>query len=450
MNSVPSMLAVSKARLIITAVVLEGRTQAEVARDYKVSKAWVSTLVARYHTEGEAAFEPRSRRPKTSPATTKAATVELIISLRRQLSDQGLDAGSDTIAWHLEHHHKIRVSTSTIHRVLRAAALVTPAPNKRPKSSYIRFAAEQPNECWQSDFTHYRLRSNTDVEIITWLDDHARFALSVTAHSRITGPIVVNTFRTAVEQHGIPASTLTDNGLVFTTRLAGGRGGRNAFEAELVALGVHQKNSRPNHPTPAAKSNASSRPSKHGSGPNPSPTPSPSSKPSSTPSSPSTTSTVRTAHSSTERLPPPPTRPARKPRPAISNPTPTNASAKTASTPPARSPSGSTDASTTSASAASTPEPPSSYSSKTSTSASSTPPPARSSDNSPSTPPRTTRAPEPPRAQPDPKTENGPTFEGSVRSVSLARSHSALGGIRTPNLLIRRDLLTISQMFLYL
>ena len=239
--------------MIITAVVLEGRSQAEVARDYKVSKAWVSTLVARYHAAGEAAFEPRSRRPKTSPSTTPAATVELIVSLRRQLSAQGLDAGSDTIAWHLEHHHKIRVSTSTIHRVLRAAALVAPAPNKRPKSSYIRFAAEQPNECWQSDFTHYRLRPNTDVEIITWLDDHARFALSVTAHSRITGPVVVNTFRAAIKRHGIPASTLTDNGLVFTTRLAGGRGGRNAFEAELVALGVHQKNSRPNHPTTCGK-----------------------------------------------------------------------------------------------------------------------------------------------------------------------------------------------------
>ncbi len=238
---------------MITAVVLEGRSQAGVARDYNVSKAWVSTLVARYRAEGEQAFEARSRRPKTSPTTTPAATVELIVGLRRQLSVQGLDAGTDTIAWHLEHHHNIGVSTSTIHRIRRGAGLVIPAPNKRPKSSYVRFAAEQPNECWQSDFTHYRLRTGTDVEIITWLDDHSRYALSVTAHPRITGPIVVNTFRDAVERHGIPASTLTDNGLVFTTRLAGGRGGRNAFEAELVALGIRQKNSRPNHPGTCGK-----------------------------------------------------------------------------------------------------------------------------------------------------------------------------------------------------
>jgi transposase len=55
----------SKARLIITAVILQGRSQAEVAREYGVSASWVSKLVARYRAEGAAAFEPRSRRPKT-------------------------------------------------------------------------------------------------------------------------------------------------------------------------------------------------------------------------------------------------------------------------------------------------------------------------------------------------------------------------------------------------
>ena len=60
-------------------------------------------------------------------------------------------------------------------------------------------------------------------------------------------------FLATVRAHGAPASTLTDNGLVFTTRLAGGKGGRNAFETELRRLGVLQKNSRPNHPTTCGK-----------------------------------------------------------------------------------------------------------------------------------------------------------------------------------------------------
>jgi transposase InsO family protein len=75
---------------------------------------------------------------------------------------------------------------------------------------------------------------------LTWLDDHSRYALSVTAHHRVTGPAVLNAFRAATAAHGAPASTLTDNGMVFTTRLSGGRGGRNGLEHELRRLGISQ------------------------------------------------------------------------------------------------------------------------------------------------------------------------------------------------------------------
>ena len=60
--------------------------------------------------EGEAAFEPRSRRPKTSPRAIPDAAVSLITEMRKDLAGQGLDAGPHTIAWHLAHHHGIRVS----------------------------------------------------------------------------------------------------------------------------------------------------------------------------------------------------------------------------------------------------------------------------------------------------------------------------------------------------
>jgi len=237
---------------VITAV-LKGQSQSEVARTYGVSQGWVSRLMARYAEEGEAAFEPRSRRPKTAPNATSASTVELVVRLRKELTGQGLDAGPETIGWHLVHHHHLTVSRATISRILTRHGLVTPEPKKRPKSSYLRFAAEQPNETWQSDFTHYRLATGADMQILTWLDDHARFALSVTAHHHVTGPIVLSTFRATIERFGCPASTLTDNGMVFTTRLSGGKGGRNGFEHELRARGVTQKNSRPNHPTTCGK-----------------------------------------------------------------------------------------------------------------------------------------------------------------------------------------------------
>ena len=46
----------SKAQLVITAVVLEGRSKTEVARDYDLSRQWVHQLVTRYQTDGAAAF----------------------------------------------------------------------------------------------------------------------------------------------------------------------------------------------------------------------------------------------------------------------------------------------------------------------------------------------------------------------------------------------------------
>lgn len=285
----------SKARLVITTVVLEGRSQSEVARTYGVSQGWISRLVARCNSEGEAAFEPRSRRPRTTPGRLPEATIELILALRTELAGKGLDHGAQTIAWHLRHHHGITVAVSTIHRHLTAAGLITPTPQKRPKSSYIRFAADQPNERWQADFTHWWLVDGTHVEILDFIDDHARYALSVTAHHRITGAIVLTEFRNAVARHGIPASTLTDNGMVFTTRLAGGKGGRNAFEAELRRLGVTQINSTPATPPPAGKSSASTKPSRNGSKHNPEPPPSPNFRPNSTPLSPNTTTAAPTA-----------------------------------------------------------------------------------------------------------------------------------------------------------
>jgi transposase InsO family protein len=214
----------------------------------------VYQLVARYHAEGDAAFQPRSRRPHTRPDATPTTTVDLVLGLRWQLSAQGLDAGADTICWHLQHDHHIAISRATIYRIIRRHNLVIAEPKKKPKSSYIRFQAEQPNETWQADFTHHRLANGTDIEILTWLDDHSRYALSVTAHPRVTGPIVVTTFRNTIAEHGIPYSTLTDNGLVFTTRFSNlGRTSRNGLENELVKHRVRQKNSRPNHPTTCGK-----------------------------------------------------------------------------------------------------------------------------------------------------------------------------------------------------
>ncbi|GGH45993.1 IS481 family transposase [Microbacterium album] len=240
----------SKHRVVVLKIIAKQLTVTEAAAEYGLSRRQLHRLLARYREGGIDAVEPRPRRPRSNPASTPAEIRERIIALRRQLAAGGHDAGPVTIAWHLEQDGHRPPSTSTIRRILHAANLITPEPRKRPRSSYIRFEAAQPNETWQSDFTHWRLADGTDVEILNWLDDHSRFLLSCTAHAPVTGDDVVTTFLTVVDEHGAPASTLTDNGRVYTARFGGGR---NAFEYLLPLLGVRQKNGSPGHPQTQGK-----------------------------------------------------------------------------------------------------------------------------------------------------------------------------------------------------
>lgn len=239
----------SKNRVIVEAV-LAGQSHGAVARQYGISKVWVGKLVARWRTGGWDAVEKQSTKPKTNPNASDTATVARVIALRQQLTETGLDAGPHTIAAHLARDGHPTPSVTTIWRILTRAELITPEPRKRPRRSYLRFEADLPNECWQSDFTHWPLADGTDTEILTFLDDHSRYVISLTAHTTVTGTIVLEQFRTAMNIHGIPESTLTDNGMVFTTKQ---RGGRNSFERELVILGITQKNGRPNHPQTQGK-----------------------------------------------------------------------------------------------------------------------------------------------------------------------------------------------------
>lgn len=186
----------------------------------------------------------------TSPQRVSDEVRDLIVATRLRLAGQGLDAGPVTLAWHLEQAGHPVPATSTIRRILHTAALITPQPRKRPRSSYRRFEAGQPNECWQSDFTHWHLADGTDVEILNWLDDHSRFLLGCTAHTPVTGDIVIETFLAVAVEHGLPAATLTDNGRVYTARFGKGK---NAFEYLIAALGVTQKNGHPGHPQTQGK-----------------------------------------------------------------------------------------------------------------------------------------------------------------------------------------------------
>jgi transposase InsO family protein len=240
----------SKHQVAVLKVVSGQLSVTAAATQYGISRGHLHRLLARYREGGLDALEPRSRRPRAGPQRTSVAVRDRIVELRRGLVARGLDAGPATIAWHLEREGLGAPSTSTVRRILHAAGLVTPEPHKRPRSSWIRFEAAAPNALWQSDFTHWRLADSSEVEIISWLDDHSRYLLSCAACNRVSGDDVVATFTAAGDTHGFPAATLTDNGAVYTSRFTGGR---NNFEYLLAWLGIRQKNGAPGHPQTQGK-----------------------------------------------------------------------------------------------------------------------------------------------------------------------------------------------------
>jgi transposase InsO family protein/transposase len=240
----------SKKRVIVLAITHQGLTKKQAATKYGVTTRWINILLNRYREGGLESLEPKSRRPHNNPNTTASELVEAVKQMRYELETQGLDAGPLSIHWYLTQQGLNPPSAATIRRILVRANMIQPQPRKRPRSSYIRFEAEQPNETWQSDFTHWTLANGVDIEILNFLDDHSRFLLACQAFRPVTGHNVVGVFLDCVAEYGPPQSTLTDNGFVYTAKY---RGGKNKFEYALADLGIHQKNGSPNHPQTQGK-----------------------------------------------------------------------------------------------------------------------------------------------------------------------------------------------------
>ena len=240
----------SLGRYVVDAVLIEGRSPSELARQHGLSRSWIYALIARFREGGYLALQPRSRRPRSCPQQVGAETEAIIVRLRQGLLAAGLDAGARTIAHHLVPLVDRPPSVSTIWRVLSRRGLVKPQPHKRPRSSYVRFQAELPNQLWQADLTLWQLADGSEVEILNVLDDHSRLLVGSDSLHRFKAPDVLRTLIVAGDSYGLPESLLTDNGAVFT---ANSRRGKVVLESELERLGVQGKHSTPYHPQTCGK-----------------------------------------------------------------------------------------------------------------------------------------------------------------------------------------------------
>jgi transposase InsO family protein len=212
----------------------------------------------RFETEGLEGLRDRSRRPGVIPTATPVQIEDAIVRARKELAEAGEFNGPFSIADRLAAEGISPVpSRATIARILARRGQVRPQPRKRPRSSYRRFQAGRPNEMWQSDWTEWQLvegvTGRRPVAIAATLDDHSRLLVGIAAGSGDgDAELVWSVMAAAIGAYGVPMSSLTDNGLCYTTQRRRDHKPA-AFQTNLAALGCQSIASTPYHPQTCGK-----------------------------------------------------------------------------------------------------------------------------------------------------------------------------------------------------
>ena len=224
---------------------------AEFCGEQGISRSTFYKWRNRFREEGLAGLEERSRKPKTAGPRMAAATENRIVELRKSLSEEGLDAGPATIRVHLVIEDFDPVpSEASIWRLLHRRGLITPQPEKRPRSSYRSFVFDRVNECWQIDHYDWFLADDTGVKIFNMIDDHSRRTPKSRAVETATSKAAWTFFLQAAAISGLPGMVLSDNDLVYN---GSRRNFEVVFEANLRTLGIRPVASTPHHPQTCGK-----------------------------------------------------------------------------------------------------------------------------------------------------------------------------------------------------
>lgn len=221
-----------------------------LAAELGVSRTTFYTYWDRFRAEGLPGLVPRSRAPHHQPSRVGADVEAAAIAVRAALRAQGWDHGARSVWAAMTRAGTSPPSARTIHRIFVRHGLVAPQPRKRPRSSYRRFQAAQPNGCWQLDGMPWQLADATAVCIIRILDDCSRRGLGRKVADTESGPEAWACLEEAIGRYGPPAMLLTDNSLAFN-------GSRRNVEVEmqrrLRALGVAQVAAGIRHPQTCGK-----------------------------------------------------------------------------------------------------------------------------------------------------------------------------------------------------
>ncbi len=242
-------LSVVEQRYLAVREVLDGAKVTDVATRYGVDRRTVHRWLLRYANEGLGALADRSCRPDRCPHQTAPEIEARIVALRRAHPGWG----PRTILSKLRRELPDPPSRSSIYRCLVRHRLISPKPRRRRPSDYKRWERSRPMELWQMDVMGgVLLEGGTECKVVTGIDDHSRFCVIATLVARATSRPVCDALIEGLGRHGVPEQILTDNGKVFTGRLAR-KPATVAFDRICLNNGIRHLLTAPYSPTTTGK-----------------------------------------------------------------------------------------------------------------------------------------------------------------------------------------------------
>ena len=202
----------------VQAVLAQGQTVTQVARDWNVSRQTIHAWLARYEGDGLEGLNNRSRRPAHCPHQTPPGVEAMVLEMRRSHPYWG----ARRIAFELGRKGMDPTpSESAVYRCLVRAAVIDPMTRRRRRETWKRWERGAAMELWQLDLVHgFLLADGTSAKALTGIDDHSRFCVSARLMARERTQAVCDGFSSAMLAYGVPGQVLTDNGKVFTGRFA--------------------------------------------------------------------------------------------------------------------------------------------------------------------------------------------------------------------------------------
>lgn len=224
----------------------EGVDEELICREFEINPYTFGDWVGKYKKMGEAALINRTGKCQ-GKAKMPSLVKEKIVEVKKENPPFGIQRISDMLG----RFFNMRASPETVRKTLHENKLLEDKPPKRKSEKNIVrprfFERSTPNQMWQSDIFTFRLGGRY-AYLIGFIDDHSRYITGLGLYMSQSAENVLEVYRKAVTEYGVPKEMLTDNGRQYTAWR-----GTTRFEQELSKDRVKHIRSQPHHPMTLGK-----------------------------------------------------------------------------------------------------------------------------------------------------------------------------------------------------